>query len=162
MPSDDRLFVDRLSPRIAAALDGQGRRYRKAAEVRAERVSSPRSINTILSNGAVETKNRAEPGDYIVTAETGERWVVKPDTFVKRYSLKPGRKNVYLARGEVVAVPNPFGRPIEILASWGDKQVGATDCMIVDVFYPATGTREGQPYLIAHAEFGKTYRSVKR
>ena len=160
MPADDRLVVDGASPRFEAALTRQGRRYRKVAEVSAEGVSRPRSVKTVLSNGRTETINRAERGDYIVTAATGERWVVKPDAFSRRYAPKPGAKNIYVAQGEVIAVPNPFGRPIEIVAPWGEKQAGDADCLIADEVDPATGRRARKPYLIARAEFEKTYQLV--
>lgn len=161
MPSEDLLVVEGASPRLEAALEGQGRRYKKVAEVRVERALRPRPVKTVLSNGRMETTNRAEKGDYIVTADTGERWVVKPDAFSRRYAPKPGAKNIYVSQGEVIAVPNPFGRPIEIVAPWGEKQAGDADCMVADEFDQATGERAGQPYLIARAEFEKTYRLMR-
>ncbi|MBT3070014.1 PGDYG domain-containing protein [Rhodomicrobium sp. Az07] len=160
MPSNGRLVVDGASPRFAAALETQGRRYRKVAEVRADRVSRPQPVKTVLLNGQTETTNRAEKGDYIVTAGTGERWVVRPDAFAQHYSAKPGAKNVYVAQGEVIAVQNPFGCPIEIIAPWGKKQAGEADCMVADALDPATGERGGEPYLIARAEFEGSYRAV--
>ncbi len=147
---------------LAEALDRRGKLYREVAEVRACPALHNTTVTTVLANGTKETSNVAEPGDYIVTGAGGERWVVKPGTFEARYVLKPGRKTVYAARGEAVAVKNPFGRPISIMAPWGEKQYGAVDCMIADVFDPAKRKRAGEPYIIARTEFDRTYKLVQR
>jgi hypothetical protein len=146
---------------IADALDRHGQRYRKVAQVRVRRALRETPVTTVLSNGAKETKNVAAPGDYIVTAATGERWVVKPGIFETRYALKHGTKTMYLARGEVIAVKNPFGRPISIIAPWGERQHGAANCMIADATDPANGLRAGEPYIIACAEFDRTYKQLR-
>ncbi len=145
---------------LADALDRGGKVYRKVAQVHARPAKRQTPVKTVLADGTTETKNIAEPGDYVVTGVGGERWVVKPETFQARYALKPGKKIVYLARGEAVAVKNPFGRPISIMAPWGEKQYGAANCMIADVFDPAKRKRAGEPYIIARAEFDRTYKLV--
>jgi hypothetical protein len=155
------LEVERNAPAIECALDKAGKRYRKVAKVRARRALRKTTVNTLLADGTRETSNVAEPGDYIVTAASGERYVVKQETFEARYLLKPGRKTVYVARGQVIAVENPFRRPVSIMASWGERQHGAADCMIADVFDSASGRRAGEPYIIGRAEFEQTYRPVQ-
>jgi hypothetical protein len=146
---------------LAKALDASGQRYRKVGQVRARRATEPIPVRTILADGTKETTNIAQPGDYIVTAPSGERWVVKAGTFEARYAPKPRTKTVYLARGEVIAVENPLRRPISILAPWGEQQHGAADCMIADVFDPAKGRRAGEPYIIARSGFERTYKLVR-
>jgi hypothetical protein len=147
---------------IAEALDRDGKPYRKNGEFRAKRVSVATSVETILADGRMETRNVAAPGDYVVTGPGGERYVVKPEVFTARYERKPGARDVYLARGEIIAVPNPLGRAIQFLASWGEVQTGAADCMIADVFDPAIRKRAGRPYIIGRAEFEKTYSRYRR
>ncbi len=147
---------------IAEALDAHGQRYRKVGEVRACRATEPIPVRTILADGTEETTNIAQPGDYVVTAPSGERWVVEASTFEARYAPKPRTKAVYLARGEVIAVENPFRRPISLLAPWGEQQHGAADCMIADVFDPAKGRRTGEPYIIARSEFQRTYTNGQK
>ncbi len=147
---------------IAEALDREGKIYRKTGEVRARRVDVPTKVVTTLADGRVETKNVAAAGDYIVTAPSGEQYVVKPDVFAARYKLKRGKSDVYLASGQIVAVPNPLGRVLYLLMSWGEVQNGSADCMIADVFDPATRKRAGRPYIIDRAEFERTYSRVKR
>ena len=154
------LEIDGGAPEIAAALDKRGKRYRKAGQFRAIRAARKTPVKTVLADGANETENIAEPGDYIVTGKGRERWVVKPETFEARYALKPRRKATYIARGESIAVKNPFRRPISLLAPWGERQHGAADCMIADVVNPATRRRAGEPYIIARAEFDRTYELV--
>ena len=146
---------------MAEALDRDGKLYRKNGEFRATRVSVATPVETILADGREETKNVATPGDFVVTGPSGERYVVKPEVFAARYGRKRGTGDVYLARGEIIAVPNPLGRAIRFLASWGEAQTGAADCMIADMFDAATRKRAGQPYIIGRAEFKKTYRRVR-
>lgn len=164
MPDDeeDAIVIDNNAAGIAHALESSGKLYRKSAEVQAERAAEATPVETILADGTKETSNVAEPGDYIVTGLGGERYVVKPEIFQARYVRKPGKKDVYIARGYAVAVRNPFGRPISIMAPWGEHQRGAADCMIADVFDPAKGQRAGEPYLIAGAEFARTYKPAQR
>jgi hypothetical protein len=156
MKDDAEIEIDRHSPELSAALD-HGQLYRKMAEIRAERADRETSVVTVLRDGTRETSNRAMPGDYIVTGVGGERYVMKPSTFAARYAPKPGEDGVYVALGHIVAVENPYARPIVIMASWGEKQHAGADCMIADIFDSRTRRREGQPYLIARAEFDKTY-----
>ena len=100
--------IDRHSPEITKLLETQGVRYRKLGEIHAERVAVTTPVVTTLTDGTVETKNRAQPGDYIVTAPAGERYVVKPETFLARYVPKPGEPNVYTALGQIIAAENPY------------------------------------------------------
>ena len=142
---------------IAEALDRDGKIYRKNGEVRARRVGVATPVETILADGRKETKNVAARGDYIVTGPGGEQYVVKPEVFAARYERKPRTRDVFLARGEIIAVPNPLGHAVHFWASWGEVQTGAADCMIADVFDPATRKRAGRPYIIGRSEFEETY-----
>ena len=146
---------------MAEALDRDGKLYRKNGEFRATRVSVATPVETILADGREETKNVATPGDFVVTGPGGERYVVKPEVFAARYGRRRGTGDVYLARGEIIAVPNPLGRAIRFRAPWGEAQTGAADCMIADMFDPATRKRAGSPYIVGRAEFEKTYRRVR-
>jgi hypothetical protein len=154
------LKIDRHANEIALALDNHGKVYRKIGQVRAKPVSAATLVDTVLSDGTKETTNRAQPGDFIVTGPAGERYVVERETFLARYAPKPGTSMTYIALGFVVAVPNPYSRPIAINASWGEVQYGAADCMIADIFDAASGRRAGQPYVIGLAEFGRTYAAI--
>ena len=145
---------------ISGANQRHGKRYQKVARVRARQATRETAVNTVLADGTQETSNIAEPGDVIVTGVGGERWVVKPETFQTRYVLKRSGKAIYIARGQIVAFQNPFGRRICMMAPWGEIQYGSEDCMIADVFDPATQQPAGEPYLIGAEEFAKTYKLV--
>ncbi len=146
---------------ISEALDRDGKIYRKIGEYRARRVDVATPVETVLADGRKETRNVAAPGDYIVTGAQGEQYAVKPAVFSTRYELKPGTRDVYIARGHVVAIPNPFARPIYIVAPWGEIQHGSENCVIADMYDPASKKRAGQPYLIDRGSFDKTYRHEK-
>jgi PGDYG protein len=152
--------IDPNSDALSQALDHKSTRYRKTGEVRASRAIATQAVDTILSDGTEETRNVAAPGDFINTGQGGERYVVKPSIFRTRYWPRPRKKGVYNARGTIVAIPNPFGRPICLKAPWGQMQRGSADCMIADIVDPESGRRAGQPYLIARAEFERTYVAV--
>jgi len=124
------------------------------------RAIAARVIVTTLADGTEETRNTAVPGDFIVTGLGGEKYVVKPATFLARYRAKPRKRGVYIPRGDIVAIPNPFGCPVSLRAPWGEMQQGSADCMIADMVDPNTGQRVRQPYLIGRAEFERTYAAV--
>jgi hypothetical protein len=151
---------ERIKQAIAEALDRDGKVYRKNGEVLARRVSVATPVETILADGCQETRNVAVPGDYVVTGPGGEHYVVKPDVFAARYERKPGTRDVYIATGEIIAVPNPLGHAIHLWASWGEVQSGSADCVIADVYDTATRKRAGRPYIIGRAEFEETYTPV--
>jgi hypothetical protein len=153
---DAALEIESSDPAISKALR-KGKRYRKVGQIRARAAKRWTRVETVLANGTKETANFAEPGDYIVTGASKERWVVKPDAFEARYKLKPGAKTVYLPSGETVAAENPFGRAVSMMAEWGERQFGAGDCMFACRIDSVRNRRTGKPYIIARAEFDKTY-----
>lgn len=57
----------------------------------------------------------------------------------------------------VVAVPNPLGRTIHVVAPWGEVQTGSADCIIADAYDAKTRKRAGRPYVVDRAEFYKAY-----
>src|SRR5208282_509734 len=97
---DSEIEIDRHAPEISEAFARHGRVYRKTGEVQAEQASAATLVETVLADGTKETKNMAAPGDFIVTAPGGERYVVKPGTFLARYTPKRGKMDVYTARGQ--------------------------------------------------------------
>lgn len=149
--------IDRTDPAIAKALDTIGTMYAKFGDIHATVVSEQTPVETVLADGTRETVNVAEPGDFIVTNPGGERYVVKPDKFVKLYDPKNEEPGVYVPKGQVVAVKNPFGVVVTMTVSWGE-QAGAADCWFADTYNPQTGVREGKPRIIGAKEFAETYK----
>ncbi len=66
---------------------------------------------------------------------------------------------MYVAKGYRRAIQNPFGKPIEIMASWGSPQTGDERCFIADTCN-TSGKCDGEPYLIDADAFAKTYKQV--
>lgn len=146
------LSTDEWTERLANAPT-----YAKKAIVQAREVAEREEVRTTLADGTEETVNVAEPGDVIVTNPSGEKYVLKPDNFAKRYKATD-EDGVFRAKGMARAVQNPTGTEIEIMAPWGELQNGGLDCMIATVFDPEQPDVIGlDRYLIGDDEFKTTY-----
>ncbi len=152
-------FVDINSPEIMEKLD-RAPVYKKNVRVKARRAMPGEEIRTILKDGSEETVNVAREGDWVVTNPDEESYVVSGEKFFARYEAT-GNKGVYAAKGYCRAIPNPFKKPIEIMAPWGSPQRGDENCFIADTCDP-DGNREGKPYIIDGHAFRETYRKVER
>ena len=150
------LHIERKSPEIREALE-KAPIYKKEATVHARRAIAGEEVTTTSATGDVETVSTATDGDWVVTNSSGEDYILPPAIFSDRYedSDTPG---VYRATGYCKAIQNPYGRPIEIFASWGSAQSGDEHCFIADTC-DADGNLRGEPYLIEHAAFKQTYPS---
>lgn len=134
--------------------------YKKKGTVNAQVAEGGERIETILADGTKETVNTAESGDFIITNPGGEKYIVKPDTFNKRYS--PSQEDgVYEAKGYCKAITNPFKEDVKIEASWGETQTGDSECMFTDTYDPETGALGGEPYIIEKYAFEETYAKVE-
>ncbi|MDO8507799.1 MAG: PGDYG domain-containing protein [bacterium] len=149
--------IDRHDPEIMKGLE-DAPTYKKQGEVVADVAEGGEEIVTKLADGTDETKNIANPGDMIITNPGGEKYIVKKETFEKRYELKEEGDNVYSAKGHCKAIDNPYGTPITMMASWGKMQNGKMDCKLADTYDPETGELGGEPYIIGAEEFDQTYK----
>lgn len=146
------LSTDEWTERLAAAPV-----YAKKAIVQARQVAEREEVRTTLTDGTEETVNVAEPGDIVVTNPSGEKYVLKPDNFAKRYDATD-EEGVFRAKGMARAFQNPTGADVEIMAPWGEPQYGGPDCMIATVFDPEQPDVIGSDrYLIGGEEFRTTY-----
>jgi hypothetical protein len=133
----------------------------KKGIVGVRQVSEREEVRTTLADGTEETVNVAEAGDVVVTNPGGEKYVLKPDNFAKRYEATE-EEGVFRAKGMVRALPNPTGQPIEIMAPWGEKQFGNPDCMVATVFDPDQPELIGTDrYIIGAEEFRATYAPIE-
>ena len=148
------LKVERKSLQILEAL-AHAPRYKKNALVHVRRATLGEEVSTTLADGKVETLARAGENDIVVTNVSGEEYILPFSMLVERYDATdtPG---VYRATGYCRAIPNPYGKPIEIIASWKTRQRGDENCFIADTC-DAAGNLTGEPYLIEHAVFMETY-----
>jgi len=134
--------------------------FAKKGEFKAQKVKEREEISTVLADGTVETVNWAEIGDMIVTNPDGERYILNSIEFGKRYR-PTSQGSVYTSKGMIRAIVNPTGRPIEIMASWGDPQFGAADCIIATVYDEKCPDEIGsRRYIIGGQEFADTYAPV--
>lgn len=146
------LSTDEWTERLAVAPV-----YVKKAKVQARQLAEREEVRTTLADGTEETVNVAEAGDVVVTNPSGEKYVLKPDNFAKRYEATE-EDGVFRAKGMARAVDNPTGSEIEIMAPWGEKQFGGMDCLIATVFDPEQPDVIGADrYIIGRQEFEATY-----
>lgn len=152
--------VERKDPKILEALN-EAPIYKKFTEIKAVVAQGGEVVETKLKDGTVETTNTANPGDGIVTNPGGEQYIVPAEKFGKRYEPKEGEDGVFVAKGHIRAIPNPWGTKITMMASWGEMQNGDENCMIADVYDPITGKSDGEPYIIGIHEFYETYKKAE-
>lgn len=148
-------LIDRNAPEIRGALLSAPV-YEKHVLVRARRAVEGERIQTTLADGTVETSNIAHEGDMVMTNPQGELYIVPGNEFSAKYT-ETGTEGIYQARGRCRALPNPYGVPIEMEASWGEAIRGDEECYIA-VSCDTDGSIQGEPYLIAGPVFQITYR----
>lgn len=149
--------IDQNSPEILNAL-AMAPIYQKFGEVQAHQAVVGETVTTTLADGRQETTNTAKEGDWIVTNPNGEQYLIAAERFLSRYENTP-QDGVYSAKGFCKAILNPYGKPIEIMASWGSPQTGDERCMIADVC-DENGHMSEEPYLIEESAFRNTYRLI--
>ncbi len=149
--------VDRKASEIIRAL-AEAPLFKKQGQVKARPAVPGERVTTTLANGANETVNTANEGDWVVTNPSGEQYIVSGQKFFGRYEATD-ETGAYSAKGHCRAVRNPFGRPIEIVASWGEPQTGDENCMVADTC-DAEGKVDGEPYLIEAKAFAETHKQV--
>jgi hypothetical protein len=109
--------------RQAASFDfSQAPVYRKTAtldESRIEVVAVAQEIVTTIQ-GREETRNRAAPGDRIITGALGERYVIKREEFDRLYERDPSEPSRFISKSVIRALP--LQENTEIVAPWGERQ----------------------------------------
>lgn len=144
--SAERVVSDRkLTPadfdRIARERGKAPQRARKTGSVAATRAEAATNVDTHW-NGK-ETSNVAKPGDWIVTALGPDRqplidrdgnrnvYVIVQERFGDLYERDAGRLaagDIYRPKAVVEVLPLPSG--FDILAPWGERQVGSSGYLI--------------------------------
>lgn len=126
--------------------------FMKTAKVKAVKIDKDTALKTILADGTVETERVVPAGSYIITNPDGEEYGIDSVKFKEKYdsTKEPG---VFLAKGKINAIRNPYKTPITIMASWGEPQHGDSNCWLAI----PVGSDE-TPYIIGAAEFDNTYK----
>ena len=146
--------------KIAHKMDPSGKhvawKYKKTAKVLARPAIPGEVIETVL-DGRLETRKEAGENEVVVKNPGGEVYIVPGPTFRSKYSLLEDNSSedgwkTYEAKGEIWALPNTFGRPIEIQAPWG-PMYGDENCWLVL-------NSEGDAYLLADDAKNETYAPV--
>lgn len=155
--SEDVMFekTDRKSPEIMAAL-AEAPIFKKQGHVQARPAVEGEQIVTKLASGAEETTNTAKANDWVMTNPSGEQYIIGKEKFFGRYEPS-NTEGTYQAKGYCRAIQNPFGKPIEIMASWGSPQTGDENCLIADICDANGENMGGEPYLIDSKAFAETY-----
>lgn len=153
-------FLDIHSDAITQAFKDKGKVYRKNALVTAEKVEVETEVVTVVGDGFVETTNTAYVGDLIVTNPDGERYILEDSKFRGRYE-ETDNPGVFRAKGFILAIDNPTGEDIEILAPWGAPQFGDLHCALALTLEDAEDKTVGDDrYIIERAAFLNTYEEV--
>ncbi len=148
--------IDRKSPEIMSAL-ATAQVFKKQGQVQGRPAVVGEKIATVLASGATETTNTAKEGDWVMTNPSGEQYIITEAKFLGRYEATE-TEGVYQAKGYCRAIPNPFGHPVEIMASWGEPQTGDENCMFADVCDADGNNMGGEPYIIEAKAFAETYK----
>lgn len=151
-------FVDRKSPDVLSALE-KAPVYKKFGLVKVRPAIAGEEIVTKIAEQD-ETRNTAKEGDYVMTNPGGEEYILGPEKLASRYQ-KTDEDGVYEAKGFCRAIPNPFGYPVEIMASWGSPQMGDENCYFADTC-DENGIMSGEPYIIENQAFVDTYALYER
>jgi hypothetical protein len=127
--------------------------FQKVGTVEAVKVTKPTVVETIVNGDFVETVNVAQPGDYIVTNPSGEKYILKEENFLKKY-IPTDNPTVFNARGLIRVIKNPYKKPVTIIAPWGAEQHGDKDCYFA---LNVEGDDLTDRYIIENKAFHETY-----
>lgn len=147
-------------------LEKSGKRYKKKTMVRAKKAQAGLVVVTKTSDGD-ETQNTAEAGDWLVENQTStnELYLVKAETFKKKYSLVQSLEQgwgCYQPKGEISGIIvgkdhlEAFGTTsvMEFQAPWKDTMIVKPGDMLV------APPEKDEIYRIAKKEFGETYEEI--
>jgi hypothetical protein len=133
--------------------------YVKSAVVQATRARGGERVETVLADGTSETANVCNAGDFIATNPGGEKYVLTPENFAKRY--EPGEDGSYRAKGVCRAFQNPTGENVCAMGSFGEEKYGNRQAMFAVAVDPDNPANIGSDrYIIGADEFKATYIEV--
>lgn len=125
--------------------------YAKTARISARPGIPGEKITTTLANGHQETVNVAKAGDMVATNPGGEQYVIKAETFKKKYEIDPDNPKVFRPKGGAQQFLQ-LNEDIDFVAPWGeDMHMKSGD------FINVTDREKGDIYGIAKKEFFDTY-----
>ncbi len=147
-------------------LEKSGKRYKKKSMIRAKKAQPGQLVVTKTSDGD-ETQNTAEAGDWLVENQTStnELYLVKAETFQKKYSLVQSLEQgwgCYQPNVEILGIRVDDShladlgstKVLEFQAPWKDSMILKSGDMLV------VPTQKDEIYRIAKKEFGETYVEI--
>ncbi|MBQ8481244.1 MAG: hypothetical protein IJ532_01760 [Alphaproteobacteria bacterium] len=125
--------------------------YTKTARIKARPGVPGETIVTKLADGHKETENpNIETGDMVVTNPGGEQYVVKAETFKKKYEIDPDNPEQYRPTGGAQQFLR-LKEDIDFKVSWGEQSMRKGD------FINITARASGDIYGVGQKEFFDTY-----
>lgn len=130
--------------------------FQKKGEVLARKAIEGEKINTII-DGELETTNVAKKGDVVVKGVKDEEYIMSKEKFDNRYSGGEvgDAFSTFKAKGKTWAMEY-VGKPIEFVASWGEKMILKTG----DFLCNPEKDKPGDLYRIEKSAFKQTYEKV--
>ena len=130
--------------------------FQKKGEVLARKAVEGEKINTII-DGELETTNVAKKGDVVVKGVKDEEYIMSKEKFDNRYSGGEvgDAFSTFKAKGKTWAMEY-VGKPIEFVASWGEKMILKTG----DFLCNPEKDKPGDLYRIEKSAFNQTYEKV--
>lgn len=116
-----------------------------------ELVQTPREVVTTIK-GKEETRQTAKIGDYIITGEVGEQYIIPAAKFPNLYVKDPSDPTRYISKNVVRAIE--LTEDTELLAPWGEKQRTPAGGVVVK------SEVNGDVYLIEEGAFAVSYAIV--
>jgi len=130
--------------------------FQKKGEVQARKAVEGERIDTVI-NGELETTNVAKKGDVVVKGVKNEEYIMSKEKFDNRYSGGEvgDTFSTFKAKGKTWAMEY-VGKPIEFVASWGEKMILKTG----DFLCNPEKDKPGDLYRIEKSAFAETYEKV--
>lgn len=127
------------------------RHFKKAGIFSYEISGTEQNVITSIE-GIIETTNTAYPGDFILTGQAGEKYVLKAETFAKRYKALDDK--TAQATGECWGYVW-HREPMSFQSPWGEDMIIETGDMLV-----SPDKEVSQVYRIEKGVFENTYAEV--
>ena len=111
-------------------------------------------VDSITSDGTLETTNTANPGDWIVNnvSNPDNKWIIKAETFARKYQKDSEKEGVYKPKGGPMNAAQ-INEPISFTAPWGEQMnIDKGGYILQDPSNPEDA------YGVSEKDFNSTYR----
>jgi len=151
------VFIDTKGQDLIDRWRVSGRLYKRKIEPikHAQKLEAEELVETRLPDGTQESSKLGKPGDWKITGSKGEQFVFSQAKFDSLYEAD-GQGGYVARERKILALKNPFNKPIRILAPWSTHeepatQDGSENCMLV-VSLDENGELTSDRYIIGDEE----------